>query len=202
MKFVAVSQRVVLEKNERRDALDIRWSAFLERCGFLPLLIPNRPSLVAPLLKNSGCRAVVLTGGNDLAAYGGDSPERDATETLLLEFALKRRIPCLGVCRGMQLIQHYYGVPLTRVKGHVTSRQRIRIKGRPGLVNSYHCWGAFGTKEPLDVWAVADDGVVKAVRHRRKLIEGIMWHPERFDPFRKQDLRNIAGFLNGTRSEL
>jgi putative glutamine amidotransferase len=41
---------------------------------------------------------IVLTGGNDLTAYGGDAPDRDATETALLDFAERRNLPVLGVC--------------------------------------------------------------------------------------------------------
>ena len=48
---------------------------------------------------------MVLTGGNDLAALGGDAPERDATENALLDAAESRRLPVIGVCRGMQVIQ-------------------------------------------------------------------------------------------------
>ncbi|MBI2095452.1 MAG: gamma-glutamyl-gamma-aminobutyrate hydrolase family protein [Candidatus Omnitrophica bacterium] len=200
--MVAVSQRVVVKKNERRDALDSNWAAFLERCGFLPLEIPNRPSMVERLLKKVNSSAVLLTGGNDLAVYGGDSPERDATETLLLEYALRRGLPLLGVCRGMQLIQNYYGVKLKRVKGHVVRSQSIRVRGRRQTVNSYHCWGALETREPLEVWAVADDGVIKAIRHRHKPVLGIMWHPERFAPFRGNDIRGITDFLRGIKRQL
>jgi putative glutamine amidotransferase len=41
---------------------------------------------------------------------------------------------------------------------------------------------------PLDVWAVAGDGVVKAVRHSAQPLTGIMWHPERFAPFSSADV--------------
>jgi putative glutamine amidotransferase len=35
---------------------------------------------------------------------------------------------------------------------------------------------------------MADDGVVKAVRHVSKPITGIMWHPERTVPFSPKDI--------------
>jgi anthranilate/para-aminobenzoate synthase component II len=37
-------------------------------------------------------------------------------------------------------------------------------------------------------WAVADDGVVKAIRHSTQPIVGIMWHPERFAPLSSADV--------------
>jgi putative glutamine amidotransferase len=131
---------------------------------------------------------LVLTGGNDLAELGGDAPERDAVEYAVLDWAEQRRLPVLGVCRGMQVIQHRFAVPLRRVEGHVTARQVIRIHGEPKEVNSYHRFGALDSRPPLDVWAVADDGVVKAIRHSAQPITGIMWHPERCAPFSPADV--------------
>jgi N5-(cytidine 5'-diphosphoramidyl)-L-glutamine hydrolase len=125
---------------------------------------------------------LVLTGGNDLAALGGDAPERDAVENSLLDFAARRRLPVIGVCRGMQLIQQRCGVPLLRVEGHVTAHQVISVNGTPTEVNAYHCFAAFESRAPLETWAVAADGVIKAVRHSSLPVTGIMWHPERTVP--------------------
>ena len=94
----------------------------------------------------------------------------------------------LGVCRGMQMIQHWLGVPLVPVEGHVTKALAITLDGRPAIVNSYHRWGAVTTVDALEVRGVAADGVVKAVRHRSLPIQGVMWHPERCEPFAASDL--------------
>ncbi len=197
MKIVAVTQRVVVEPvhGERRDCLDQAWVRFLQACGLLPVLVPNFPGLVAPLCDAAAVEGIVLTGGNDLAAYGGDAPERDATEAALLELALTRGWPVMGVCRGMQVIQNRFDVKLRPVEGHVTPRQLIRIEGRETEVNSYHKFGAFETRPPLDVWAVAPDGVVKAVRHESAKMVGIMWHPERLTPFAGRDIAILRRFF-------
>jgi putative glutamine amidotransferase len=131
---------------------------------------------------------LVLTGGNDLAALGGDAPERDAVENELLDWAGSRKLPVVGVCRGMQVIQQRFGIPLRPVGGHVAQRQVIRIDGEQREVNSYHCFGAFDSRPPLDVWASAADGVVKAIRHAAEPVTGIMWHPERSLPFSPADV--------------
>jgi putative glutamine amidotransferase len=119
---------------------------------------------------------------------GGDAPERDAVESALLDLAEWRGLPLMGVCRGMQVIQQRSAIPLRRVEGHVEPRQVIRIDGAAKEVNSYHRFAAFDSLPPLEVWAVADDGVVKAIRHSSKPITGIMWHPERSDPFSAADV--------------
>jgi len=140
------------------------------------------------LCEGAGIGGLVLTGGNDLAALGGDAPERDAVENALLDLAERRRLPALGVCRGMQVIQQRYGIPLRRVEGHVAQRQVIQIEGERKEVNSFHHFAAFDSRPPLEVWAVADDGVVKAIRHSAEPIMGIMWHPERSTPFSPADV--------------
>jgi putative glutamine amidotransferase len=88
----------------------------------------------------------------------------------------------------MQLIQHRHGIPLSRIEGHVAPRQTISIRGRPTETNSYHCFGARESRAPLEVWAVAPDGVIKAIRHISRPITGVMWHPERKAPFAADDI--------------
>ena len=190
MKAVAVTQRVsvVPEYGERRDCLDQEWTRFLMACGLLPVLLPNVSEAALALCERADVAGLVLTGGNDLAALGGDAPERDAVEHALLELAERRGLPVLGVCRGMQVIQQRFAIPLCRLEGHVAQRQVIRIDGEPKEVNSYHRFAAFDSRPPMDVWAVAADGSVKAIRHEAQPITGIMWHPERWDPYSPADV--------------
>jgi N5-(cytidine 5'-diphosphoramidyl)-L-glutamine hydrolase len=189
MKLVAVTQRVAIipEYGERRDCLDQAWPRFLAACGLTPLALPNVLEVALELCTGAAVSGLVLTGGNDLAECGGDAPERDAVELALLDWAERRGLPVLGVCRGMQVIQQRFGIGLNRVERHVARRQVIRIEGEPREVNSFHHFASLESRPPLDVWAVADDGVVKAIRHSTQPITGIMWHPERLSPFSPAD---------------
>lgn len=198
MKWIAVTQRVeiVPAYGERRDALDQRWTEFLLRAGLSPLLVPNNGASLPGMLDGFPLAGVLLTGGGDLAQYGGHTPERDAVESALIRLAVERRLPLLGVCRGMQAIQHHFGVSLEPVSGHVAKDQTVIVEGRAQVVNSYHNFGARTTLPDLEVWATAEDGVIEAVRHRRHAILGVMWHPERLSPFREADIemfRNTFG---------
>jgi gamma-glutamyl-gamma-aminobutyrate hydrolase PuuD len=190
MKTVGVTQRVsvVPAYGERRDCLDQAWTRFLAACGLLPVLLPNFTEVALALCERAGIAGLVLTGGNNLEALGGNAPERDAVENAVLDWAVERRLPVLGVCRGMQVIQQRFAIPLQRVDGHVTPRQVIRIDGELIEVNSYHDFAALDSRPPFNVWAVAADGVIKAIRHSTQPITGIMWHPERNAPFSPADV--------------
>ena len=167
-------------------------------CGLTALPVPNDEQAVQRLCNIMPISGILLTGGNDLSAYGGDAPERDATENVLIDIAEKTALPVLGVCRGMQMIQHRFGIRLERVAGHVASQQVISIDGEPTEVNSYHNFGAMETRLPLKAWAFADDGVVKAVRHTTERIMGIMWHPERLKPFASRDISLFQQFFGAS----
>lgn len=190
MTTIAVTQRVAIaaSNGERRDALDQQWARFLAACGCLALPLPNNRAVVEGLLVRVSVSGVLFTGGNTLAAYGGDAPERDALEAWLLDAVCERGWPALGVCRGMQVIQHRWGVPLARVTGHVTAEHRIERGGQPDRVNSYHDFGTLDTSPELTVVARADDAVVEAVRHTKHRVMGMMWHPERYPDFRPADI--------------
>jgi len=189
---VLVSQRVdaIAERAERRDALDQRWTRFLEACGLLPILLPNVTTRLDDYLAIDGVSGIILTGGNDLAGLGAeDVTERDRLEAALIDTALRRKLPLLGICRGMQAIQRAFGVPLVAVPGHVSAVQQIRFDGRTESVNSYHNFGSLESLPPLRTRAHAADGVVEAIDHEHAPLLGIMWHPERMDPFAGRDLQ-------------
>ncbi len=139
-----------------------------------------------------GLDALVLTGGNDLASLPGATdaaPERDATESRLLEQAGETRLPVLAVCRGMQMLVQFWRGTLTRVDGHVRTVHELLVEDdawplRRSPVNSFHDWGVArdGVGPTLRVLATVGDGTVEAVAHPTLPQVGIMWHPERPEP--------------------
>lgn len=182
VKIIAVSNRVdiVDSCNERRNSLDQRWVSFLhETGGFVPLAIPNHVGTAKNILEVFPVAGILLTGGNDLVELGGNAPERDETERFLIDFAIQYKTPLLGVCRGMQMIQYYFGEKLEKIEGHVKNHHPLVLEGVSMEVNSFHNYGVKNDDGVLKVLARTSDGVIEAVRHPEYSIEGIMWHPER-----------------------
>ncbi len=205
MNIALVTQRVTIDPHhgERRDALDQRWTPFLAACGLLTVPVPNSPEQALQLAEAMKPALIVFSGGNDLVAYGGDAPERDATETALLAWGRAKAVPVLGICRGMQLIQHVFGVPLGKVPDHVAVRHHVADESGPlRQVNSYHCFAASQSGSELLTRSSTSDGVVEAVSHRTDAVAGFMWHPEREAEFAAEDIALVRHFLSTGKIEL
>ena len=198
MRVVLVSQRVdvLADRGERRDALDQRLMAWLVSNELLPVPVPNLPEQVSALWTRLNPAAVVLSGGNDLAEYGGNAPERDAVERALLAHAIADGVPLFALCRGAQLLLDAFGNRLERVNRHVGTRHRLQIDGVEADVNSYHQWGCRSLVAPLEALARADDGVIEAFIHPQLPLLGVMWHPEREIPFAELDGLLLKRCLN------
>lgn len=190
MTFIGITQRVDIHPDyaERRDALDQNWYQFCSKCSLVPILIPNNIALCQHLISTIPLSGFILTGGNSPVSYGGNAPERDCVENYIIKYAEQSNIPIIGVCRGMQMIQLYYGTSLSSVTGHVNEIKDITFQGVERQINSYHELASTTCDPPLALLASSNDGVVKAIQHQHFLISAIMWHPERNHPFHQQDI--------------
>jgi gamma-glutamyl-gamma-aminobutyrate hydrolase PuuD len=176
--------------------------------GGIPLLLPPIGGMVEVL---DDLDALVLSGGSDIAAerYGqeqhpqtlGVFPHRDEAELELLAEALERRIPVLGICRGMQLLnvlrggslhQHlpdvvpdgalHKAAPGTFARHGVDLEKGSRLASLidPGAqVHSCHHQAPHRIGDGLVVTARAQDGVVEGIELEGSgFAVGVLWHPE------------------------
>jgi len=201
MILCVVSQRVdwISSRAEARDALDQRLVQWLWQVGVTPLQVPNALQSQGALvswISTIAPKAVVLSGGNNI----GDCSERDATETVLLNFAAQNNLPVLGICRGMQMMAVAAGASLERVEGHAGSRHTLRCDrlykdSLPLEVNSFHEWRLKTCPVDFEMMAKSLDGTIEAIRHKTRSWEGWMWHPERENPFSDIDLRRAKSLF-------
>ncbi len=198
MKKIGISLRVenIAKYNEKRDAISQDWIKFCNKAEFIPILIPNNLKDIKRFLKTVDVDILVFSGGDNI----GDDAGRDKTEKNMLEYAIKNDIPSLGVCRGMQFFNKYFGgiIEKTNSNNHVRTRHKVRFldKGfqkvigkKSTIVNSFHK-NLIKTKNLgkglVSFGIVEFDETVEAFYHEKFPIIGIMWHPERESNFNKE----------------
>lgn len=197
---VAVSQRIYYDRarQETWDALDQKLESWLSSMLLLPFPVPNSLSsteLVDWISKLSP-NGIVLSGGNDI----GEHKKRDQTERLLINFAEKKSLPLVGICRGMQMVAQYFGSEIVTVDGHVKTQHAIDIingKALPLRVNSFHNLGIPEVYSPLRATAMSEDGFVEAAEHSSLPWELFMWHPEREEIYDERHTQHISNLLTG-----
>lgn len=194
-------------------------NAIIEAAGCLPLLIPSIGPKIDLGALLDGLDGLLLTGSPsnvEPSHYGGPpsregtlhDPDRDATTLPLIREAVRRDMPILAICRGIQelnvalggtLHQRIFEMPgrfnHRRRKGPMTLDERYgpahtvklsagrRLAELAGteelMVNSLHGQGIDRPAAELLIEAVAPDGQIEGVSlPAARFVIGVQWHPE------------------------
>ena len=209
--IVGVTMRYVLTKHEKRDCVSHDWFNFFKSINVKLVLIPNNLKDPVDYIKSLGVNRLLLTGGESIGDFSikknlsNKKSDRDLTEEKLLDWSVKSNLSVFGVCRGMQIINAFFGGKITRNlnkeindENHVACKHKILIKnGREIVVNSFHDEGIKHSQvsHNLKVFATSPKGIVEGLKHPKKDIVGIQWHPERKWSDKKYDLFLIKKWL-------
>jgi len=168
------------------------YTEYLTKFGYQLYVLPAKSDLAAISMIQP--HLVLLPGGGDIPAHYYDSTvevasqtDRDVMEMHLIEYAISNKIPLLGICRGMQMINGFLAGKITRDtfdKHPVGVNHVIRDiqSGREYEVNSYH-------RDIIQPCSLAKALTAIAVDSKNRHIEafigvehhmlGLQWHPER-----------------------
>lgn len=149
-----------------------------------------------------------------------EDKERDQLEFELLHQAIDHQLPVLGICRGSQLINVFFGGSLHQDIGHFYVEQPIlqtllpkstvliepssqlhSIFGHKYLrVNSLHHQAVKSLGKDLQISAIEPNGVIEAIEHTKlPFVVGVQWHPEFLLTIRKQR-RIFAALVKAARA--
>ncbi len=158
-----------------------------------------------------GLDGLLLSGGGDvtpsLYGQGIEGAEideidlsRDEMERRLIQEALARDVPVLGICRGMQVLNVVMGgalvqhIPGHRATGGASAWHPVRVEAGSKLaealgaagemeVNSRHHQGVTPELVAPDLVPVAyHEGIVEALENRKhRWMVAVQWHPERYE---------------------
>lgn len=188
------------------------------------------------------CNGIVLTGGEDVHPRFYDQPEyyaycydddvdekRDEFEFKVLTYTEANSIPVLGICRGMQVGNVFFGGTLIpdiptwgkfdhskmhdksdryhEIIVNPTSWLRQMVNTDKGLVNSNHHQSTDKTGKGLVVSALSPDGVTEAMEriepHGKSFLLFVQWHPERLKDQQSPFSKNIHdAFVHAIKTKL
>lgn len=147
---------------------------------------------------------LLLPGGGDIAPslfhapnLGSRNIEKDLDEVQFryLHDFYKEGKPILGICKGIQLINLYFGGSI--YQNLPVRNQNIHTSDSSGNdrfhkvfacassthvfwhVNSAHHQAIDQLGHNIQVTHLAEDGIIEGICHTKKPIIGLQWHPER-----------------------
>lgn len=212
----------------------------LSKVGAIPWIIPLIPG-DADTLEEIFARldGVFITGGVDVdpACYGepkselcgSTDPDRDAVEIALLQHALRRELPVLAVCRGIQILNvvcggtlyqdvtaqvpaalkhDYFPTPEHPSRKYLAHDITVKAGSRLGHilggtvpVNSMHHQAVKDLAPNLAATAFAPDGIIEGVEGAgSQFLIGVQWHPEELTDTQPEMARLFTAFATAARA--
>lgn len=187
----------------------------------------------------ASCHGVLLSGGEDVHPRFYNRPElypycyaddvnetRDEVEIKLLEYTEQNKIPVLGICRGLQIANVFFGGSLiadiptwgkynhSKLKDDSDRYHYVQLDPNSwiysivgetsGMINSNHHQSADLIGSGLIVSAFSPDGVVEAIERKDPEAGAflclVQWHPERMKHANSSFVINIRkAFVDASR---
>ncbi len=180
------------------------------------------------------CDALVLSGGHDVHPRFYRKPEyydlldpkniderRDEFELKIIEHSQRKQKPLLGICRGLQLANVYFGGTLVpdifthlRIEGHDQSEESDLlhtvivgeetvlhkiVEAKNGEVNSAHNQSADEIGEGLRANVFSEDGLVEGLERldaqNKSALLLVQWHPERLPNQESRFSKNVRSYF-------
>ena len=211
-----------------RKYMQSKYTASLRRAGAKAVWIET-DDLGKAIQEMLTCDGLLLSGGEDVnpAFYGQTAtekcgkivPARDHAEMKMLEAFLPTGKPILGICRGEQLMNVFFGgtlhqdiadvatschddYPRKNRGNHEVSVTRgtklAEIMGQETfLANSLHHQAVDKVAPALILAATSEDGIVEGVEHpAHPFWIGVQWHPEHMSAYSKLQRRIFDAFVD------
>lgn len=233
--IIGISSSTIIEKEEavflgyKRTYVNDDYIDAVVRAGGIPVVLPMLDSDEDIKELVESLDGLVLMGGHDIdpilyneepcAKIGELYPKRDKVDSAWIKAAFDKKIPILGVCRGLQLLNVVFGGSLYQdlsfIEGcNVDHIQKGRfyepvhfidvkegtrfhsLVGDVMRVNSFHHLAVKDLAKDFVISAVSRDNVVEAIEYDGdQFVLGVQFHPEMMSPKSEQAENIFRGFI-------
>lgn len=209
-----------------KETETVNYVNYVETFGAHPLVTLNPDEIAL-------CDGMILPGGGDITpAFFGEGnhgsgnidTSLDILQLQALDLCIAKKIPVLGICKGLQIINVGLGgsiiqdLPTAKRHKYMDGDQYHRsvifrgswlyeLYGGSMIVNSAHHQGIYRLGRGLRcIQQCPDDNCIEAIVHDELPLLGVQWHPERLDPKRSMTsgekvLAYFASLISFSRDE-
>lgn len=213
MNIIGISGNILEENSIAKAFVNQTYIDSVVRANGIPFIMPicEDENIIKKMIEKVD--GIIMTGGVDIHPFrfneepnpkiGAISKERDDFDFLIMKYAFEMKKPIFGICRGIQLINVFFGGTLiqdinsqknTNILHSQTAAidvatHKIKIKkdsiiynifGKTAEVNSFHHQAIDKLSKDFKITSTANDGIIESIEYKKKdaFILGVQWHPE------------------------
>ncbi len=146
---------------------------------------------------------IIMLGGNDILRYSKSTSDklRNKRSNFVYNYAIKNKIPLIGICYGAQFIgfKNYFLFKKKKLIGShkiKLSKKNKYLKKNTINVNSFKNIIITKTNTFFKNIYLAQDQSVECFVCKNNKILGLMWHPERYSKFKSIDKKIFIKFYD------
>jgi len=212
MPLIGITSRTI-SRTSAEFVVGQNYTDAILRAGGAPVLLPGIADKAYCEKILSAIDGLIISGGDDMdPAFYGEEPhpklglvdvQKGNFEFMLTRMALRKNIPILGICGGIQMLNVaaggtlYQDIPSQTGSGikhsqeltksvpshYVAIEKNTRLHKILGMVklrvNSTHHQAVKDLAKDFVVAARAADGIVEAIEMQvKRFVIGVQWHPE------------------------
>ena len=154
------------------------------KCNYIGILNYNNSYINTEILDL--CDGIIFQGGSTIYPY----------HFQILEYAIKKHIPVLGICMGHQIIGLYSinsttEKDLIKINNHYNINKEHLIKteknstinkllGDTYSVNTRHLYAVKKVNKPFKIASISEDNIIESIEYidNNNFILGVQFHPE------------------------